>query len=324
MRSFPCHLTIAIPTYNRADCLDARLAWFAGAVRGLEPDCELLVYDNASTDETPEVMARWRAVLEAQGVNARFTRRARNIGAVRNIAGCLEAARGRYVWVLGDDDAPTPDALRYVLETKRARANLALLILNFSSRYRKGGLRFARSFEIPEDVVAADGQALYAAHLENAERWGGLVLTSALVYRSGAVRAALASWPDGVDNITYQLYFTAHVAQQGAVMMSAEPKLEMAAGQHFFSDDPELYFAFRFAHVPEAFAKLAELGYDAGLCRRRILGQLRKLRRHPLARLLATRPGFTLGVLGRWGRAFVSATLPRPRPLPRPLRRQDA
>ena len=70
--------------------------------------------------------------------------------------------QSRYAWVLGDDDAPAPDALRYVLETTRARPNLALLILNFSSRYRKGELRFARSFEIPEDVVEQARQGVQA------------------------------------------------------------------------------------------------------------------------------------------------------------------
>lgn len=49
-------LTISIPTYNRALLLNDQLAWFAGAVKGNEELCELIVSDNASSDATREVV----------------------------------------------------------------------------------------------------------------------------------------------------------------------------------------------------------------------------------------------------------------------------
>ncbi len=45
-------LTIAIPTYNRAELLDKQLAWLAQAIQGFESDCEIFVSDNCSTDHT--------------------------------------------------------------------------------------------------------------------------------------------------------------------------------------------------------------------------------------------------------------------------------
>jgi glycosyltransferase involved in cell wall biosynthesis len=99
----PPLLTIAIPTYNRAAILERQLAWLAAAVRGHEADCELIVSDNASTDETPQVIDRWRAGLPA--VLIRTHRQAQNVGAIRNIAWCIASASGRYVWSVGDDDA---------------------------------------------------------------------------------------------------------------------------------------------------------------------------------------------------------------------------
>ena len=39
-------LTLAIPTYNRAELLDKQLTWLAQAIIGIESDCEIFVSDN--------------------------------------------------------------------------------------------------------------------------------------------------------------------------------------------------------------------------------------------------------------------------------------
>ena len=39
-------LTIAVPTYNRAELLDKQLAWLAQAIQGFESECEIIISDN--------------------------------------------------------------------------------------------------------------------------------------------------------------------------------------------------------------------------------------------------------------------------------------
>ena len=56
-------LTIAIPTFNRAQLLDKHLTWLAQAIKGFEDDCEILVSDNCSTDNTQEVIQKWQTTL---------------------------------------------------------------------------------------------------------------------------------------------------------------------------------------------------------------------------------------------------------------------
>ena len=51
-------LTIAIPTYNRAALLDKQLAWLAIAIKGFESECEIIISDNCSTDNTPGVVKK--------------------------------------------------------------------------------------------------------------------------------------------------------------------------------------------------------------------------------------------------------------------------
>jgi abequosyltransferase len=301
-------LTVAMPTYRRAALIDAQLAWFARAVEGQENRVELLVSDNCSPDETAAVCERWRQALAGGGLRTRFHRQERNVGAIRNIAWCMREAAGTYVWVVGDDDTIDPAALRFVTDTIEQHPDLALLILNYASRHWKTGeLRFERCFEVQADQLATDGQALVERflHDDRPSRWGGLVLTTALVYRTAPAQAALAAWEDGLDNISLQLFITAFVAQQGTTMLTSRPHLEMAAGRHFFAEDPLVLYRFRIGDIPEAFVRLARIGYARELCLHRIRHQRRELSWRRLMRLFARHPVATAAVLAR----HASATL---------------
>jgi len=68
-------LTIAIPTYNRAKQLDRQLNWAVNAIAGRWDEVELIVSDNASLDETPEICQKWYAQT---GGRARIIRQPRN------------------------------------------------------------------------------------------------------------------------------------------------------------------------------------------------------------------------------------------------------
>jgi glycosyltransferase involved in cell wall biosynthesis len=63
-------------------------------------DAELVVQDNASTDET-EALVQGVATLDSRVV---YARNERNLGVAENIRRALDSARGSYVVLLGDDD----------------------------------------------------------------------------------------------------------------------------------------------------------------------------------------------------------------------------
>ena len=103
-------LSITIPTYNRAPFLGELLQALLPQLRN-EPRAELVLSDNASTDETPELIARFQGL----GLPLRHLRNPANVGSDANFLRCLEEARGKYVWVLGDDDLLTPGAVGQLL-----------------------------------------------------------------------------------------------------------------------------------------------------------------------------------------------------------------
>lgn len=300
-------LTVAIPTYNRASLLDKQLDWFAKAVKGHEHHCELIITDNCSTDKTPDIVARWRPVFEKSGIQLHLNRNSENLGAIRNIAYCVEKAQGEFVWTVSDDDAVGNETLRFVLKTAEKHPDLCLLILNFSSRkWRTGRLKFPRCFEIDQTQIAENGKELVEENLAhpNSSRWGGLLLTTALVYRSAAAQAALKAWPDGLQNLTWQLYVTAFCALQGKTILTRDPHLEMAAGRHFFTQDRQMFLRFKLAETPEAFIKLAQLGYRRDLCEQKIIDHRGELKLPLLFQNLSRGPIATFRVLNRYRQAL--------------------
>lgn len=92
-------LSICIPTFNRAKDLERCLYSIYSQIG----DCsliEVVVSDNASSDETGEVIRKYGKIHSS----LRHWRNETNIGAERNILKLLDGARGVYVKLQGDDD----------------------------------------------------------------------------------------------------------------------------------------------------------------------------------------------------------------------------
>lgn len=110
-------LTIAIPTYNRADYLDLCLRRIAEELGSLGEDrrhlVKVYVSNNASTDHTDQVISRYQSITSGE---VEYVRNRENIGADLNIVQCYTSAKTPYVWVLGDDDVILPGKLQIVLD----------------------------------------------------------------------------------------------------------------------------------------------------------------------------------------------------------------
>ncbi|MFT7519566.1 MAG: hypothetical protein ACI9MC_001708, partial [Kiritimatiellia bacterium] len=92
-------LSICIPTFERARYLEVCLDHLA-VVTSLPLNIEIVVSDNASTDDTEAVVGR----AKAAGLPVRYLRQRENVGAEANVVSALRAARGEFCVYLGDDD----------------------------------------------------------------------------------------------------------------------------------------------------------------------------------------------------------------------------
>jgi glycosyltransferase involved in cell wall biosynthesis len=95
-------LAIAIPTYNRADHLSDRLDEL---LPQLQKDVVICVYDNGSSDHTNKV------IDSKKSSKIRYTRSEMNLGMAANISRCFTETKAEWMWMLGDDDAVSSDAI---------------------------------------------------------------------------------------------------------------------------------------------------------------------------------------------------------------------
>jgi abequosyltransferase len=101
-------LSISIPTFNRAAYLKESLDQLQSELRDISLGLvEIYVSDNASTDQTAEVVTS----AQQNGLSVRYVRNEKNIGSDANIAQCFNDALGKYVLIMGDDDLFVDGAL---------------------------------------------------------------------------------------------------------------------------------------------------------------------------------------------------------------------
>jgi abequosyltransferase len=113
-------LSICIPVYNFGAFLGQTLESVLGQA---SDEVEIVVLDGGSTDDTPGVVQR----LQARFPRLRYHRLEKRGGIDRDMARCVDLARGDYCWLLGGDDLARPDAIPRLLEELRSGCDVYLL-----------------------------------------------------------------------------------------------------------------------------------------------------------------------------------------------------
>jgi hypothetical protein len=111
-------ISVCIPTYNYGRFLGRAVESVLAQEQG---DFELIVVDNASTDDTQAVLARY------DDSRLRLVRNPRNLGLFRNFARSLELAEGELVKFLAADDWLHPAYLREAVALAAAHPSAAIV-----------------------------------------------------------------------------------------------------------------------------------------------------------------------------------------------------
>lgn len=112
-------VTIGIPTYNRSATLARALR---SALAQDHHAIEVVVCDNASTDDTAAVVAR----ASETDARVRYVRHPVNIGATANFRSAVDEAAGDYFMWLADDDWLDPGYVTACVETLRSTPGASL------------------------------------------------------------------------------------------------------------------------------------------------------------------------------------------------------
>jgi abequosyltransferase len=144
-------LTIAIPTYNRSKFLAELLTCLETELAG-QTWIELLVLDNASQDDTQQVVAEF-----TRGLALQYVRNPTNIGSDRNFEKCFEMAQGKYFLLFGDDDLLVPGAITKIGDLLKMHDPDIVCLSSYSftadaRKERKEDL-FGRSYRVLTDPL---------------------------------------------------------------------------------------------------------------------------------------------------------------------------
>lgn len=115
-------VSVCIPTWNRCLLLQEAMQSVLGQTFG---DFELLVCDNASDDQTEQI------VRSFHDPRIRYVRNSRNLGHRENWNRCLSLARGEYIAILPDDDVMLPENINRKVAFLRRNAQIGLVHSKF-------------------------------------------------------------------------------------------------------------------------------------------------------------------------------------------------
>ncbi|WP_414548678.1 glycosyltransferase family 2 protein [Anabaena sp. CCY 0017] len=273
-------LTIAIPTYNRAEFLDKQLAWLAQAIKGFESDCEIFVSDNCSTDHTQEIIKKWQNNLT--NVTFKSHKNPENLGLIKNIIRCLTSAETKYIWTIGDDDPIQLRAVNYLINQLKNKENLSLLFLNFSGRNKLTNepvhpptIVGNRWFDADTEDGNEDGKAIFEHCF--AKSIGAVSFLTASVYRADLIKRALEIWPEAPSNWLSLAYLAGYCAANGQVIVTKDTYMECIVGVSYWQKEANSALLMQYKHIPEVIVKLEENGYSKEFCRQMILQNFKQV-----------------------------------------------
>ncbi len=112
-------VTIAVPTYNRADSYLKKT--LESVVQQTYSNIEIIVSDNCSTDNTETVVKGFN------DLRIQYFKQKENIGAYNNFDFCLKQAKGKYLLILGDDDLTDNDFIETCIRAVSNSLNVGMI-----------------------------------------------------------------------------------------------------------------------------------------------------------------------------------------------------
>ena len=195
-------ISVIVPSYNYQDYIRARLESIAAQDM---PVLEIIVLDDGSTDQSPEIIAGFAATSPAP---VRFVPGDENSGNVfKQWQKGLELARGDYIWIAEADDLAAPDFLSTVMRGFEVPG----VVLSYceSAQIDGAGNPLAADYRYyTNDVAPGKWDRNYVgpglAEIEQALFLKNTILNaSAVVMRTDALREVFSSHRDEIEGLRF-------------------------------------------------------------------------------------------------------------------------
>lgn len=139
-------LTVGIPTYNRAKFLFDLLESISHQLRNSEKlDVEILISDNASTDNTADVVRAFKN--NNTNILCKYNCNESNLGYDQNVDKIFHLASGDYVMTLGDDDGLEANAIPII--SAILRKNFGVKVVYIANCFYDASFKIKLDINIP-------------------------------------------------------------------------------------------------------------------------------------------------------------------------------
>ena len=198
-------LSILIPTYNRCTDLDKNLGILCEMIleNHLQDKVNILVYNNASTDKTEEVVRRH---IDAFPNIIQYKKQNTNIGLEANALDILHESTSIFVMYLGDDDYISKDYLLAVVSHLNNNENLYCITPDYIGITPSGDFLFDRDANAKSQIFIKGFNACIN-NAWKAHQLSGIVFKRKDVYEEYKKR--------GVSNIYPFIFFIAYSCLKG-------------------------------------------------------------------------------------------------------------
>jgi glycosyltransferase involved in cell wall biosynthesis len=184
-------LSVLLPTFRRPLLLRRAIA---SALGQTYRDLVVIVFDNASGDETESVVAGFAA----RDGRVRYVRRERNIGGPENFARALDAVETTYFAFLSDDDALFPRCYEICLRGFAAAPDALLSAASTLEMDALGSVRFAPLGLWPRDGVYRPPESILRMLDNRHPTWTSVVFKREALALVGGLDLAVGS-PSDLD-----------------------------------------------------------------------------------------------------------------------------
>lgn len=248
-------LTIAIPTYNRAAKVRAQCERLLRQIEEarLNNDVDLLVSDNASSDDT-------KALLEpfTSKPGYRYFRNPKNVGLVGNYIRCLELSESRFTWVVGDDDEIHQGAIADVAIRLRRNPELKVLFLNFRTKSGATGEMDPEAYYPPYLTGQFSGEEAAQNLLDKVGHSAWLWITGSVLSSATAIEAIRHS--GSPENMAVPLMVSMYATCTGRWEVAENPSVTMIVGTTSWA--AKYYRRVCAIDLPRVLFRLRRVGHD--------------------------------------------------------------
>ena len=128
-KTMTVELTVGIPTWNGESTIKTTIRSVLRCIPDNARDrVEIIVSDNASTDGTAAMV---KPCVSKSAPTVTYHVNQTNLGFDRNVDKVMRLARGKFVWLLSDDDELAPGAIEKVISVVSKYPQVAAVFVNF-------------------------------------------------------------------------------------------------------------------------------------------------------------------------------------------------